>query len=302
MKVLLFCLLWCLFGSSLATEPAHCRTVRIINPGWSNIEAISNLTANLLNQLGYETVMQRLPPGLIYASLAQNNSDVYMANWIPNSKVMRIFSDFKIHNKEKLVDLVKTNQTETKRTLVANQFAIDLGITSFADIAKHRQALNNIIYGNPPGIEHNNILHHLVDENIFDLGGFSIAEIHSEELIIQQLRSHQRERRPMILLGLSPSPMNSHFNLTFLSGGEEYFGKDFGRSDIFTTTRLGYTKECPNVGQLLKNISLTPAIENTLANAILFEGQAPKKAAEQWLKKHPKIWKTWLKNVSPFGQ
>ena len=41
--------------------------------------------------------------------------------------------------------------------------------------------------------------------------------------------------------------------------------------------RKGYTQECANVGQLLKNLSFTLEMENKLMDAVLNETRNPRK-------------------------
>lgn len=300
MKRFILCLSFCLLSTAVAKEPEACRTVRIVNPGWSNVSSTSHVVGNILKRLGYLVEMQCFPPGLIYASLSSGTSDVFLANWIPVEKIPNNEDYFKVHSKEKLVDLLAVNQSDTKRTLAANEFASALGIEDFADIAKHRKALNNTIYGNTSGIEHNNILYSLIDNNEFGLGGFNVIEVNNEDGLLQQLRLHQREQRPMVLLGWSPNPMVKHFNLQFLSGGDAHFGIDFGRSDSYTTTRKGYAEACPNVGQLLKNVHFTADMENQLANAVLFDGQSGEQAATRWMQANTEVWQPWLEGLTTF--
>lgn len=94
--------------------------------------------------------------------------------------------------------------------------------------------------------------------------------------------------------------MNANFELTYLSGGDDYFGPNFGGAEVFTNTRAGYGKDCPNVGKLLQNLEFTLAMENEIMGAILDDGEDPLKAAAAWLKKNPDTYKQWLKGVTTF--
>jgi hypothetical protein len=49
-----------------------------------------------------------------------------------------------------------------------------------------------------------------------------------------------------------------------LSGGDDYFGPDYGSATVYTNVRDGYTEECPNVGRLLDNLEFTLAMENEI--------------------------------------
>lgn len=70
------------------------------------------------------------------------------------------------------------------------------------------------------------------------------------------------------------------------------------RATVYTSTRKGYVDECPNVGQLLKNLSFTLDMENTIMGSILDDKMEPEDAAKAWLKKNPQVLEPWLKDVA----
>lgn len=92
--------------------------------------------------------------------------------------------------------------------------------------------------------------------------------------------------------------MNSNFELAYLSGGDDWFGPNYGGATVYTNTRAGYVEECPNVGRLLQNQKFTLAMENEIMGAILDDGVAPEKAAAAWLKKNPGVLGSWLAGVT----
>lgn len=92
--------------------------------------------------------------------------------------------------------------------------------------------------------------------------------------------------------------MNANFDLTYLTGGDDWFGPDLGGATVYTNTRAGYVAECPNVGQLLQNLEFTLAMENEIMGAILNDGQDPQDAAAAWLKGNPDMAMGWLDGVT----
>ena len=95
--------------------------------------------------------------------------------------------------------------------------------------------------------------------------------------------------------------MNAKFEMTYLAGGDDVFGPNFGGAEVYTNIRKGYAGECPNVGRLLKNLQFTLAMENEIMTAILEDKQEPQKAAAAWLKNNPAILKGWLAGVTTMG-
>ena len=89
--------------------------------------------------------------------------------------------------------------------------------------------------------------------------------------------------------------MNSHFELKYLPGGEEFFG---GEGVVHTLTRKGYSAECPNMGKLLGNLKFSLPMENQLMGAILDDGENPDDATKAWLLANPGVLDGWLDGVT----
>ena len=103
---------------------------------------------------------------------------------------------------------------------------------------------------------------------------------------------------PIVFLGWEPHPMNANFDMTYLTGGDEFFGPDLGGATVFTNTRAGYVGECENVGKLLNNLEFSLAMENEIMGAILDGGEDPDKAASAWLTANSDVLGGWLDGVT----
>lgn len=94
--------------------------------------------------------------------------------------------------------------------------------------------------------------------------------------------------------------MNANFEMAYLDGGDDVFGPNYGGATVYTNVRAGYVAECPNVGQLLKNLKFSLAMENEIMGSILNDGEEPEKAATAWLKANPEAFDGWLEGVTTF--
>ena len=63
--------------------------------------------------------------------------------------------------------------------------------------------------------------------------------------------------------------------MTYLTGGDDVFGPNFGGATVHTNVRAGYATECPNVGTFLKNLVFSLQMENEIMGAILNDGAEP---------------------------
>ena len=139
----------------------------------------------------------------------------------------------------------------------------------------------------------------MIDKNAFGLkdAGFKVVES-SEAGMLSQVDRAQKRDTAVVFLGWAPHPMNKRFKIQYLTGGDDFFGPDFGAATVATNTRKGYTQECSNVGQLLKNLEFTVDMESALMGNILDDKMKPDAAAKAWLKNNPQVLDTWLAGVT----
>ena len=89
-----------------------------------------------------------------------------------------------------------------------------------------------------------------------------------------------RDKEPIVFLGWEPHPMNTNFEIAYLTGGDDVFGPNFGGATVYTNVRKGYLQECPNVGKLLQNLVFTLPMESEIMGGILDDGKEAEDAAD----------------------
>ena len=92
--------------------------------------------------------------------------------------------------------------------------------------------------------------------------------------------------------------MNTNFEIAYLSGAGDYFGPNLGGATVHTNTRAGFVDACPNVGELLKNMTFTLEMENQLMSAIMDDGVEPREAARSYLSENGDVLDMWLEGVT----
>ena len=274
------------------TQANQCETVRFADVGWTDITATTALTSVVLESIGYKTKTQVLSVPITYKSLANNDIDVFLGNWMPTMD-----ADIKPYLADGSVESIKTNLTGAKYTLAVPKAVYDAGVKTFADIVKHADKFDNRIYGIEPGNDGNRLIQSMIDQDAFGLKGFDVIES-SEAGMLSQVKRQTRRNKWIVFLGWEPHPMNSNFELAYLEGGDDFFGPNLGGATIHTNVRKNYTSECKNVGQLLDNLTFTLMMENEVMAAILDAGKKPNVAAKEWIKKNPAILDAWLKDVT----
>jgi glycine betaine/proline transport system substrate-binding protein len=118
--------------------------------------------------------------------------------------------------------------------------------------------------------------------------------------MLAQVARAARGEDPIVFLGWEPHPMNANFEITYLSGGDDVFGPNYGGATVYTNVRTGFLQECPNLGNLLSNLAFSLPMENEIMGAILNDGEDPNTAAGAWLKENPDVLDGWLEGVTTF--
>jgi glycine betaine/proline transport system substrate-binding protein len=281
-----------LAGGANAAEPTNCEAVRFSDVGWTDITATTAVASVVLEGLGYEPTATVLSVPVTYQSLKNGDIDVFLGNWMPTME-----ADIKPFREDGSVEVVRTNLEGAKYTLAVPSYLAQKGLKDFADIAKFKDDLDGEIHGIEPGNDGNRLIQKMIDEKAFGLDGFEVVES-SEQGMLAQVERSGRGQDAIVFLGWAPHPMNARFDMTYLSGGDQYFGPNYGGATVHTNVRKGYAQECPNVGRLLQNLGFTLEMENAVMGAILDEGKEPEDAATAWLKANPQALDGWLDGVT----
>jgi glycine betaine/proline transport system substrate-binding protein len=277
---------------ALAALPAFaegCDKVTFSDVGWTDITATTAVTSIILNALGYETETKILSVPVTYTSMAEGDIDVFLGNWMPTME-----GDIAPYRDAGTVEIVRENLKGTQYTLATNAKGAELGIKTFADIATQKDALDGKIYGIEAGNDGNRLILDLIAADTYGLSALELVESSEQGMLAQVARADERGE-PVVFLGWAPHPMNAAFQMTYLTGGEEWFGAE---GSVHTNTRKGYGAECPNVGALLANLEFTLPMENDIMGMILNDGQDPEDAAMTWLKANPDAVTPWLAGVT----
>ena len=278
-----------------AAEPAQCATVNFSDVGWTDITVTTAVASTLLDALGYTTKTTMISVPVTYKSLADGkNMDVFLGNWMPTME-----NDIKPYRDAGTVETVRANLENAKYTLAVPEALYNKGLKDFADLPKFKQELGAKIYGIEPGNDGNRMIQTMIDKNAFGLkdAGFKVVES-SEAAMLSQVDRAQRRGTDVVFLGWEPHPMNTRYKMKYLTGGDDFFGPNYGQAIIYTNTRKGYSEECSNVGQLLKNLVFSLDMESTLMGEVLDNKIKPNVAAKAWLKQNPQVLDTWLAGVT----
>ncbi len=279
-------------GAAIAQDAESCQTVRYSNPGWTDIASTNALLQKMLEPMGYEAEIETLSVPITFRALADDQLDVFLGNWMPAQTEL---AQPMVEAGE--ITVLQTNLSGNRFTLAVPSYVAEAGVTSFDDLAENAEKFDKTIYGIESGASVNENMMRMIEDDAFGLGDWSLQES-SEQGMLAQVARAGRSDDWVVFPAWEPHPMNTEYDLTYLTGGDEYFGPDMGSAEVRTVTRPGYAEECPNVAALLENMVFSVELENAMMALILNDGTAPEDAAEEVLQDRPDLLDTWLDGVT----
>ncbi|WP_420961566.1 choline ABC transporter substrate-binding protein [Brucella sp. IR073] len=274
-----------------AADDAACKTIRMSDPGWTDITATNAVASVLLDALGYQADVKSLSVPIGYQAMKSGEIDIFLGNWMPAQK--SFIDDL---NAAKAAEVLTKNLEGAKFTLAVPSYMAEKGVKDLADLAKHGDEFGKKIYGIEPGAPANENIRKILSSGKFGLDGWSLVESGEQAMLAQADRA-TKDKSGIVFLAWAPHPMNEKFPITYLSGGDDYFGPNFGGAEVYTLARTGWSAKCPNAATFFKNLKFDIGMENTLMGDIL-DGEDAKAAAKAWIKANPKVLDGWLAGVT----
>nr|WP_217703177.1 choline ABC transporter substrate-binding protein [Celeribacter sp. HF31] len=274
--------------ASVAT--AGCEEVRMAEPGWTDLALTSGIAQILLEALGYDANVDQLSIPIIYEAMRSSDMDAFLGYWDP-----AMVQYYKSYKEDGSVVTVAQNLEGAKFTWAVPSYVYDAGVHDFADLAKYEKEFDAKLYGLSPGS--NEIMISARDSDAFGLQDWEVVES-SEQGMLAQVERFVKKEDWIAFLAWAPHPMNSKIDLKYLTGGDDFYGPNFGGATVHTQMRKDYMAECPNVGKFLSQLEFTIEMENVGMGYILEDGMSATEAALKVIKADPAMIAPWLDGVS----
>ena len=282
----------CLSSTALAADPESCATVRMADPGWTDITSTNAIAGVLLEGLGYEQEVQLIGVPISFRSLQNGDIDVFLGNWMPTQTAM-----VEPMLAEKSVTLLTDNLSGLRFTLAVPSYVAEAGVKSVTDLAAHADRFDRKIFSIEPGASVNENIRRMLADGAYGLSGWEMVES-SEQGMLGQVDKAVRDQEWILFIAWEPHPMNTKLDFVYLPGADEYFGPNLGSATVRTLSRTTFPAECPNLTKLFAQLHFTKDMENEMMVAIIDDGAEAEDAAREYLKAHPEVLDTWLAGVT----
>ena len=280
------------FATAEAADPESCKAVRFADVGWTDITSTTAVASTILQALGYAPESKLLSIPVTYTSMKNKDIDVYLGDWQPSME-----ADRKPFLDDKSIEVFGPNLTGAKYTFAVPKYVSDAGVKDFADLQKFPDQFEKKLYGIEPGS--NQLMLDAIKDPALGLSDWEVVES-SEQGMLAEVNRHIKDKAFIVFQGWAPHPMNTVIDMKYLTGGDKFYGPDFGAATVSTQVRKGYLHECPNVAKLLENLSFDIAFENRGMGYLMTDGLPPEEAGLKAIAGEAERLDAWLDGVTTF--
>ncbi|SDC17371.1 glycine betaine ABC transporter substrate-binding protein [Geotoga petraea] len=255
-------------------------TVKIAYVNWAEGIAMTNLAKVILvDEMGYEVEDTMADPGLVYASLAQGDQDVFMDGWLPitHESYMNQFGD-------ELTDL-GYNFKGARIGLVVPTY---VNIDSITELNSVKEKFDSQIVGIDSGAGIMAATERAIDAYDLEL---ELRES-SGPVMTATLADAIDNDEWVVVTGWSPHWMFARFDVKFLEDPEGVYG---AVENIHSIARRNFIIDMPEVAQFFTHFFMTESELGSLMGVIA-DSNNPEEAARQWKEEHMDIVEKWIPN------
>ncbi|MBB3143252.1 ABC transporter substrate-binding protein [Halomonas organivorans] len=278
--------------AGLASLPAQAalEEVRFGVPPWPGVTVKSEVAAQLLEAMGYETRQNSLAVSVILNGVAEGDLDVYLGGWYPvqTDMVEPLVDDGKV------VKAAANIQGATSG-LVVPRYVHDAGITSVADLNAHRERFDGTIQGIEAGTGINTAIGEAIDNDLAGLGGWTLRES-STAAMLAQAEQKMRDGEWVTFVGWEPHWMNVSFDLVYLDDAEDAGIADI-ESTVWTVVPASLEAEDADLYRFMTQYVVDIEDQNDWIHAYSYEERPADEVAREWIGEHLDTVAGWLAGV-----
>ncbi|TPK18399.1 choline ABC transporter substrate-binding protein [Mesorhizobium sp. B2-5-9] len=278
--------------AALAADAEQCRVVRMAEPGWNDLAFTTGVGNVLLQALGYQPQSEVLGINVIYEGMKNRDLDLFLGYWDP-----AMVTYYEPYKKDGSIENVRVNLVGAKYTFAVPTYVWEAGVKDVSDLRKFADKFGKKMYGIEPGS--NQLMMDAIADPAFGLDGWHVVES-SEAGMLSEVGYEIKEKQFIVFQGWAPHPMNTMYDFKYLTGGDKFFGPNFGAATVTTQVRKGYLQECPNVAQFLGNLVFDIDFENVGMGYLINDGMKPEDGALKAITLNKNRLDAWLAGVTTF--
>jgi glycine betaine/proline transport system substrate-binding protein len=271
--------------------PEDCQQIGFANVNWTGVTVKTEIASRILEALGYDTVVTTASVPIAFRAVADGERDVFFGLWLPSQQSM-----IEPYLTSGEITKLTTNLDGAKYTLAVPTYVHEAGVRSFADLDEHKERFGGKIYGIEAGNDGNIIIKTMIEDDAYGLGDWQIVPS-SEAGMLAQVKRAARSEDWVVFLGWAPHPMNLNIDMSYLSGGDQYFGPGGGSATVHTIATNGFADRCPNVAEFLTQYTVSVDEQSLWGQYVINEEMDYWEAGLKFIQDKPAVLERWLEGV-----
>ncbi|MGH2394508.1 MAG: glycine betaine ABC transporter substrate-binding protein [Candidatus Limnocylindria bacterium] len=260
------------------------RTITIGDIGWEEDVVVNALWKHILEERGYDVEVTTLGANAIYQGLAQDDLDLFLDAWLPNTHADKMdrFGN----------SLVKVSPWYQDATLTWTVPAYVGDVNSIADL----QGKATMFDGRITGIEPSAGLSDISETEVipqYNLGDSYDLKTSSTAAMVGALDRAIARQEPIVVTLWHPHIAYTRYDLKDLQDPRGALG---GGEELWTLSRQGFAQDYPEINRWLKNFTLTQEQVNELEDLVYNKFGGPDKAdaaIDQWAGENQDLINKW---------
>lgn len=236
--------------------------------GWAEGEAMTLIAQEVFSRAGYHVVLQKATPDLLFASMNNGDTDLYLDVWLPQTHGNKIARFDKIHSTGVIYEGARTG-------LVVPDY---VDIRSIEDLNPYR----NRFQGRIIGIERGSGAAAATDEVLKEYDLNYVQMNSSSVAMISELQNAIEKKEWIVVTGWKPHWMFSRFDLKFLDDPKLVYGE---AEHIEPYAREGLQQDFPEVYRFLERIFFDDETLSDLLDSIR-KSDNKRETAKAWVDAH----------------
>ncbi|WP_192035645.1 ABC transporter substrate-binding protein [Halomonas sp. YLGW01] len=283
-----------LASHTLAAAGDRDDTLRMVVPPWPGVTVKSEILAQLIEPLGYTGNKQELSSTVGYQTLATNESDVFLAGWMPSQK--NIYDAAMA--KDAIVDL-GNNISGARMGFAVPGYVYEAGITSAEQLADPDVAerFGHTVYSIESGSNVTDMLEGAIEADTYGLGDWE-GMSSSTPGMLSEVAAAQRDERWIVFYGWTPHWMVPEYDSRILDDPEGVYGANNGRNDVKTIVSKAYSEANPNMRRLLDQFAFTADTQSDFIREYSLKEHELEAVAHDWLVANPEKVAEFLDGVT----
>jgi glycine betaine/proline transport system substrate-binding protein len=264
--------------------------IRFGVPPWPGVTVKTEVVAQILEAMGYETEQLEVGPPIIYKSFSSDDLDAYVAAWIPGQRSM-----FEPVRDAGELEVVATNLDEAVTGLAVPPYVYEAGVRSIADLDAHADRFEHTLYTIETGAGMTTSTEEMIAGDVAGLGDWNMVSA-TTPVMLSAVQERIKDGKWVVFHAWKPHWMVIEIEMRFLEGvpGSE---KLTAESMVHTVVNEDFSGRYPEAYKFLKTFKIDAETQSRWIYEFGFKEREPEDVARQWIAENMDTVSGWLQGV-----